>query len=116
MIQQVLNYKYRLYPNKLYQSRLESSLEVCRFLYNHFIEEGYTDEYEMNMHITELKDAYSELNNYHSKMLQMVSNQVSSIYKALKVLRKEGYKLESLDQKVKMSITLLHIINLGLNW
>ncbi len=110
-----VNYKYRLYPNKLDEQRLESNLEARRFLYNHFIENGYTNEFEMNMLITELKEVYPELNNYYSKMLQMVSKQVSSVYKALKTLRKEGYKVGN-PKKDKGSITPLHIINQDLNW
>lgn len=55
----------------------------------------------MNLHITGLKDAYPELNNYYSKMLQMVSKQVSSVYKSLKVLKKEGYKVGNPKLKSK---------------
>ncbi len=98
---QVSNYKYRLYPNKTIEQKLESNLEACRFLYNHFIEQGYTNEYEMNLLITELKQIYPELRNYHSKMLQMVSKQVSSIYKALKVLKREGQKVSKPRLKEK---------------
>ena len=85
------NYKYRIYPNRVCESVLESNLEACRFLYNHFIEQGYDNEYDMSNALPELKDVYPELKNYHAKMLQMVSKQISSIHKALKELKKNGY-------------------------
>ena len=32
-------YKYRLYPTKAQQDILEKHLSLCRWLYNHFLEE-----------------------------------------------------------------------------
>ncbi len=95
----ILNYKYILYHNRLYINRLESTLEACRFVYNYFIDNGYEDWYDMNHTPIELKN--KELRNYHSKMLQMVSKQVVSAFKALKELKKQGYKVGSLKTKNK---------------
>ncbi len=98
-----LNYEYRLYPDKTCINRLESTLEACRFVYNYFIDNGYENEYDMNNALIELKELYPELRNYHSKMLQMVSKQVAGVVKALKELKKQGYKIGigSLNKKDK---------------
>lgn len=87
-----LNYRYRIYPDRVCESVLESNLEACRFLYNYFIEQ-YDNEYDMNNALPELKELYPELKNYHSKMLQMVSKKVASIHKALKRLKSKGYNI-----------------------
>ncbi len=96
----MLNYKYILYPNKSCINRLESTLEACRFVYNYFIDNKYTNEYDMNNMLVELKELYPWLRNYHSKMLQMVSKHVANVVKALKEL-KNGYKIGSIKLKDK---------------
>lgn len=97
----MLNYKYILYPNKSCINRLESTLEACRFVYNYFIDNKYTNDYDMNNMLVELKELYPWLRNYHSKMLQMVSKQVAGAVKALKELKKNGYKTGNIKLKYK---------------
>lgn len=33
------NYKYRIYPNRQQTAALEHTLDACRWLYNHFLEQ-----------------------------------------------------------------------------
>ena len=35
----IRNYKFRLYPNKEIEEKLEKSLEIARWLYNRLLEE-----------------------------------------------------------------------------
>ena len=35
----MVSYKFRLYPNKEIERRLEEQLEICRWLYNRLLEE-----------------------------------------------------------------------------
>lgn len=86
----MLTYKFRLYPTTAQEKRLLSTLEACRYVYNYFVRNGYKTRNDMNYALTELKEQEPWLNNYHSKMLQMVSTQVAGARKALKELRKKG--------------------------
>ena len=87
----MLTYKFRLYPTTAQEQKLLGTLEACRYAYNYFVRNGYTNRNDMNYALTELKEQEPWLNNYHSKMLQMVSTQVAGARKALKELRKKGY-------------------------
>lgn len=87
------SYKYRLYPTREQETRLEETLDGCRWVYNYFVDNGLSSEYDMNYALTELKEQEPWLYNYHSKMLQMVSKQVAASTKALSVLKKNGYKI-----------------------
>jgi len=55
-ITKIRNYKFRVYPTKQQEKKLENNLNVCRWLYN-----------------------------YHAKMLQMASTQISSTKKSMMV-------------------------------
>lgn len=90
------SYKYRLYQTREQEIRLEKTLDGCRWVYNYFVSNGLSSEYDMNYALTELKEQEPWLYNYHSKMLQMVSKQIAASMKALSVLRKNGYKIGKL--------------------
>ena len=68
----LLNYKFRLYPTQEQEHVLEQTLDGCRWIYNYFLSIPSMSEYDMNYTLTELKEQYPWLRNYHSKMLQMV--------------------------------------------
>ncbi len=93
------NYKFRLYPSKEQEGKLINTLGACRWVYNYFIKlagHGYLTKEDMNYALTELKEEEPWLNNYHSKMLQMVSTQLEGAEQVLKVLRKNGHKVGKL--------------------
>ena len=91
----IRNYKFRLYPTIQQEKKLQNNLNVCRWVYNKFVESaqtGFLTRNDMNYMLTELKQQESWLYNYHSKMLQMISAQIDGSQKALVQLRKKGYK------------------------
>jgi putative transposase len=77
----VLNYKFRLCPNREQELLLEQTLDGCRWTYNYFLSVPPMSEYDMNYALTELKEQHPWLYNYHSKMLQMVGKQIASARK-----------------------------------
>jgi putative transposase len=98
-IMPVRNYKFRLYPTASQEKKLQNNLNVCRWIYNKFVEHAqnnFLTRNEMNYILTELKQSESWLYNYHSKMLQMVSTQLEGAEKALIELDKKGYKTGNL--------------------
>ncbi len=88
----MITYKFRLYPTQQQERVLNNTLEACRYVYNYFVRNRYKTRNDMNYALTELKEQKSWLNNYNSKMLQMVSTQVAGARKALRELRKKGYE------------------------
>ncbi len=88
-------YKYRLYPTHQQESRLNATLDACRWVYNYFVKlagNGFITRNDMNYALTELKEQEPWLKMYHSKMLQMVATQLAGAEKALIELRKKGYR------------------------
>jgi len=72
-------YKYRLYPTKRQQDILEKQLSLCRWLYNHFLEEKRTlyeknktkiSCYDQIKEIPKLKKEKPELRGVYSQTLQ----------------------------------------------
>ena len=91
----IRNYKFRLYPTIQQEKKLQNNLNVCRWIYNKFVESaqtGFLTRNDMNYMLTELKQSESWLYDYHAKMLQMISAQIDGSQKALVQLRKKGYK------------------------
>ncbi|MEX2192967.1 MAG: RNA-guided endonuclease TnpB family protein [Nitrosarchaeum sp.] len=89
------NYKFRLYPNSDQEYKLQNNLNVCKWVYNKFVEQSqksFLSRNDMNYILTELKQSEPWLYNYHSKMLQMVSTQLEGAEKAIIELTKKGYK------------------------
>lgn len=80
------NYKFRLYPNLEQEYKLQNNLNVCKWVYNKFVEQAqksFLSRNDMNYILTELKQSESWLYNYHSKMLQTVSTQLEGAEKSL---------------------------------
>jgi putative transposase len=89
------NYKFRLYPNLEQEYKLQNNLNVCKLVYNKFVEQAqksFLSRNDMNYILTELKQSESWLYNYHSKMLQMVSTQIEGAEKSLIERSKKGHK------------------------
>src|SRR3989338_6111173 len=64
-------YKFRLYPKKEQQDKLDLSLEVCRQTYNHLLsglDERFTKS-ELQNYLLDLKVVFPEMNNIHRKKL-----------------------------------------------
>ena len=93
------NYKFRLYPNDSQEYKLNNNLNVCKWVYNKFVEQAqknFISQYDMQYMLTELKQSEPWLYNYHSKMLQSIASQVAGAEKALKALSKNGHKSRQL--------------------
>jgi len=99
-----LSYKYRLYPSEQDEEELEKHLDLCRQVYNHFLEELNEAEeipsrYELQKQLLELKDEWEELKQVHSKVLQMVLKQLYDNLRSLSERKKNGYKVGKLRYK-----------------
>jgi len=68
-----LTYKFRMYPNKPVREKLDFALDICRQTYNHLLsglDERFTKN-ELQNYLLDLKVVFPEMNNIHSKVLQM---------------------------------------------
>ena len=95
----IRNFKFRIYPNQSQWKQLDSTLGVCKWVYNKMIENvknGFISRNDLNYFLTELKEQEPWLYSYHSKMLQMISTQIDAAQKSLIRLRKNGYNAKSL--------------------
>ena len=103
----MLSYKFRIYPSKTVQEKLNEQLELCRWLYNRLLwecnkarEEGRKlTKKEAQAMIVKLKEENPELKKVYSKVLQMVNYQLFSNMKALSRLKKKGKKIGKLRYK-----------------
>ena len=101
-----ITYKFRLYPDKEQDERLQETLELCRQTYNYFLSQWngkakIPNRLELQARLPKLKREESELNKAHSKVLQMVLYQLYSNLKALSQLKKNGKKVGKLRYKGK---------------
>jgi putative transposase len=101
-----LSHKYRLYPSEQDEKELEKHLELCRRVYNHFLEElNEADEipskYEMHTELPELKQEWEEIQQVYSKVLQRVITQLYDNLKSLSEKKKNGYRVGKLRFKGK---------------
>lgn len=101
-----LTYRYRLYPSWAQEQKLLAALDLCRWLYNHFLERlnrkenGKTPRrYELQATLPKLKREHPELKRVHSKVLQMVLHQLYSNLRALTELKRNGRKVGRLRFK-----------------
>lgn len=96
-------YKFRLYPNKEQEQKLEFALDICRQTYNFLLEElnnqAETDKKKIQHKIVELKQLKPELNNIYSKTLQYECYRLFSNLRALSQLKKNGKKVGRLRFK-----------------
>jgi putative transposase len=87
----IKNYRYRIYPKKKQAKALESILEECRWIYNHFLEErkelwendGKSVSYfEQIKKLPELKEIRPSLHLVHSQVLQNIAIRIDLAFKA----------------------------------
>ena len=103
----MLGYKFRIYPSKFIQSKLQTHLELCRWLYNRLLNEinkarsegRKITKMETQALIVMLKEEKPELREVYSKTFQMVNHQLWSNIKALSQLKKNGKKIGRLRFK-----------------
>ena len=103
----MLSQKFRLYPSKTVEKRLEENLELCRWLYNRLLEELNKAKVEgrkvaqkdTQALIVKLKTQKSELAQVYSKVLQMVNYQLWSNVRALAGAKRNGRKVGRLRFK-----------------
>lgn len=96
-------YKFRLYPKREQQDKLDLSLEVCRQTYNHLLsglDERFTKN-ELQNYLLDLKVVFPEMNNIHSKVLQMENQRLFGNLSSLSHLKKKGHKVGRLRYKGK---------------
>lgn len=97
-------FKYRLYPTKKQTTKMLQTLDECRWLYNHFLEQRkitYEEKQEsLNYHkqaasIVGMKHTREAFNNIHSQVLQNVAIRIDLAFKAffrrVKAGEKPGY-------------------------
>ena len=99
------NYKFRLYPNKKEENKLNDTLDLCRFTYNNLLE-GLNKQEKINRgiiqhSIVELKQTNPQLKNVYSKTLQYECYRLFSNLKGLSQLKKNGKKVGRLRFKGK---------------
>ena len=109
-----LTYKFRLYPKREQEERLLETLDLCRQVYNYFLEQwnGKSEipsRLELQAQLPELKLEKPELNKVHSKVLQMVLHQLYSNLKALSQLKEKGKRVGRLRFKQKRVVQDLRL-------
>lgn len=97
-------YKFRLYPTSEQEQSLLFVMEVCRWIYNHFLSiwNGVTkipSRYDLQATLPELKKDHPHLKKVNSKILQMVLFMLYNNLKALRELKKNGRKVGRLRYK-----------------
>jgi putative transposase len=97
-------FKYRLQPSKSQRTKLNRTLELCRWVFNETLatrknswerEKKTLSLYDMNRLLTLWKQEHTELKNVHSQVLQNVQERVDLAFKAffrrVKAGEKPGY-------------------------
>lgn len=101
----VSSYKFRLYPTKTQETRLEETIQTCRTLYNDFVFESrlaYKDGYSVQY--DELQRMIPEMTKHktiYSKVAQVVLWQFYNNLKVLSALAKRGKRTGKLRYKSK---------------
>jgi len=94
-------YKYRLFPNPRQTTLLEQSLDSCRWLYNHFLEQRINSwetkkeslsRYGQDATLKSLKQEYPFLADVFSQVLQNVSMRIDLAFRAFFRRVKSGDK------------------------
>lgn len=99
----MITYKFRLYPKKAEQEKLEIAKEVCRQTYNCLLaelNEGFTKN-ELQNFLLDLKTINPKMNDVHSKVLQMENQRLFGNLSSLSQLKKKGHKVGRLRFKGK---------------
>lgn len=96
----MLSYRFRPYPSRRIEGVLLKHLDLCRWLYNHLLEELNKAKAERRRLsrkdtqalIVKLKEENPELKQVYAKVLQMVNHQLWNNIKVLSALKKNGRK------------------------
>lgn len=95
-------YKFRLYPTKENQQKLLWTLDKCRFIYNHLLEQKSKNNLkrnELQALLPSLKKEFPELQNVYSKTLQYENYRLHSNLITLNRLKRKGRKVGKLRFK-----------------
>lgn len=95
-------YKFRLYPTKTQEQKLLWTLDRCRLVYNHLLEqksENKLKRKELQALLPDLKKRFPELQGIYSKVLQYENYRLHSNIMALHQLKKNGRKVGRLRFK-----------------
>lgn len=99
------DYKYRLYPSPEQEIAMENTLDTCRQLYNHLLEDLKTrpgpipKKYEMQKELTQLKSDWEELGNIHSRVIHMVLHRIYNNLDSVTQQFEQEYNIERLRYK-----------------
>ncbi len=101
-----LSYKYRAYPDRDIEKKLFHALDLCRWLYNTLLgilndHRGEYGKQDTQDAIVQIKQVCPELNEVHSKVLQMVNYRLWAAIKGLSKLKKKGRRVGKLKYKKK---------------
>ena len=102
MRRELLAYKFRLYPSHEQEEKLLWTKEVCRRVYNKFLElydAGEHDRFKMQALLPMWKESDANLRGVHSKVLQYELHHLFSSLAALRELKKRGRKVGKLRFK-----------------
>jgi putative transposase len=85
----ICGYRYRICPNKTQKVLLEKHISSCRFVYNKLLHIKKTlyekfkmsiSEFDLNNHLTVLRNIYPFLKEINSQSLQQASKNLNSAY------------------------------------
>ncbi|HLD39153.1 MAG TPA: helix-turn-helix domain-containing protein, partial [archaeon] len=101
----LISYKFRLYPTREQQQKLQWTLNKCRYVYNFLLDElqqqKVIDKAQLQEMITDLKRIEPDLQKVYSKVLQYENYRLFSNLRSLSQTKKKGRKVGSLRFKGK---------------
>ena len=106
----MLSYRFRIYPSKTCERKLNRQLELCRWLYNRLLSElnlarekgiKLTRNHTQALIVDLKRHEKPELEEAHSKVLQLVNHQLWSNIHALAGPKRKGRKVGGLRFKGK---------------
>jgi putative transposase len=111
----MLSYKYRIYPTVEQEQKLNRTMGICRYAYNKLLEQRNNGmgKRETQAYLVTLKSESPFVAEVHSKVLQMVNNQLWYSIKAMASLKKNGRKVGKLRFKGKNTVKTLNYNQCG---
>ena len=103
-----MTFKYRLYPTRSQERKLQAALDVCRGLYNSFlhdrkfryeVEGKAPSQYEQEKKIAQWKATHPELSTVHAHLLQNVAVRIQRAFDAY-VRRLQDYQLRKQAERL----------------
>lgn len=105
-------HRFRLYPSKATEQKLQRTLDLCRFTYNQLLDEFSSwdsiSRYELQSRIVDFQICYPELKEVYSKTLQYENYRLFSNLQALGETKKKGRKVGRLRFKGKGWFKTIH--------